>query len=63
MTTSKQAAGQLWVTLTLNVPMNYNLDVTTGGGNIQIDDLNGRASLTTAGGNIVSGNVVGSGAL
>lgn len=61
LTTNKQDAGRLWITVQINVPMNYNLDVTTGGGNIQIEDVNGRALLTTAGGNIVSGNVTGSG--
>jgi hypothetical protein len=60
VSTNKQAAGRLWITVQINVPMNYNLDVTTGGGNIQIDDVNGRALLTTAGGNIVSGNLSGS---
>jgi DUF4097 and DUF4098 domain-containing protein YvlB len=59
LTTNKQDAGRLWITVQINVPMNYNLDVSTGGGNIQIDDVNGRAFLTTAGGNISSGNVNG----
>ncbi len=59
-TTRKEAAGRLWVTVQINVPLNYNLDVTTGGGNIQIDNVNGRAMLTTAGGNIVAGNTTGS---
>lgn len=59
ITTNKQDAGRLWITVQINVPANYNLDVTTGGGNIQIDDVNGRAFLTTAGGNIISGNVNG----
>ena len=59
LTTSKLAAGHLWVTLTLNVPANYNVEVTTGGGNIQMMDLNGHASLTTEGGNIVTGNTTG----
>jgi DUF4097 and DUF4098 domain-containing protein YvlB len=59
-TTRKEAAGRLWITVQINVPINYNLDVTTGGGNIQIEDLNGRAVLTTAGGNIVAGNTAGS---
>jgi DUF4097 and DUF4098 domain-containing protein YvlB len=58
-TLEKRAANRLWITVQINVPMNYNLDVTTGGGNIQIDDLNGRALLNTGGGNIVAGNTTG----
>jgi hypothetical protein len=56
----KRSENRLWITIQVNVPVNYNLDVTTGGGNIQIDDLNGRALLKTGGGNIVGGNTNGS---
>lgn len=55
----RPASGRLWVTVELNVPKNYNLDVLTGGGNIEIEDISGFAALGTAGGNIVAGNVVG----
>jgi len=55
----ERIGGGLWVTLELNIPQNMNLDVTTGGGNIQVDDIHGRVMLTTAGGNLVTGNVTG----
>ncbi len=59
-TAEKQASGRLWVTLHVNVPRNYNVDISTGGGNIEVSDLNGRVTLNTAGGNIVAGNATGS---
>ena len=52
--------GRLWVTITLDVPKDYSVDVSTGAGNIQIDDIGGRVSLYTAGGNISAGNIGGS---
>lgn len=55
----QQCCGRLWVTLTLNIPKDYSLDVTTGAGNIQTDDVDGRVSLYTAGGNISAGNIGG----
>lgn len=59
MTDGEECSGRLWVTLNVDVPKNYSLDVSTGGGNIDADDINGRVSLTTAGGNIFAGNVGG----
>lgn len=55
----QQCCGRLWVTITLNIPKNYALDVSTGAGNIQTDDIDGRVSLYTAGGNISAANVGG----
>jgi DUF4097 and DUF4098 domain-containing protein YvlB len=55
----QQCCGRLWVTITLNIPKDYSLDVSTGGGNIQTDDIGGRVSLYTAGGNISAGNIGG----
>lgn len=55
----QQCCGRLWVTLTLNIPKDYSLDVSTGGGNIQADNIAGRATLYTAGGNITAGNIGG----
>lgn len=55
----QQCCGRLWVTLTLNIPKDYSLDVSTGGGNIQTDNIAGRATLYTAGGNIAAGNIGG----
>ncbi|MGH9713789.1 MAG: DUF4097 family beta strand repeat-containing protein [Candidatus Acidiferrales bacterium] len=58
-TYGRQLRGRLWVTLEINVPKNYGLDVYTGGGNIETEDINGRIALTTAGGNILARNVGG----
>jgi hypothetical protein len=54
-----QLRGRLWVTIEIGVPKNYGLDIWTGGGNIETDDVNGRVTLSTAGGNIVAANVGG----
>jgi Putative adhesin len=54
-----QSSGRLWVTVELNIPKSYNVDVLTGGGNIESEDLNGRESLVTAGGTITAGNIGG----
>jgi len=55
----RHASGRLWVTMEVNVPKNFNLDVQTGGGNIETEDIIGFATLATSGGNIVMGNVGG----
>ena len=56
-TFGRQCSGRLWVTVEVNVPKNYNVDASTGGGNIETEDINGRIALATAGGNILAGNV------
>jgi len=53
----RQCSGRLWVTFEVNLPRNYSLDVSTGGGNIETEDINGRVSLTTSGGNLLAGNI------
>lgn len=58
-TFGRQCSGRLWVTLELNIPKNYSIDATTGGGNIEIEDINGRVSVSTAGGSVSAGNVGG----
>jgi hypothetical protein len=60
LTDGQQCCGRLWVTITVNVPKEYNLDISTGAGNIETDDIDGRVSLYTAGGNISAGNIDGS---
>jgi DUF4097 and DUF4098 domain-containing protein YvlB len=55
----RHASGRLWVTVEVSVPRNFNLDVQTGGGNIETEDIIGFATLATSGGNIVMGNVGG----
>ena len=51
--------GRLWATLELNVPKNVNLDVSTGGGNIDASAILGHVTLSTAGGNITAGTIGG----
>src|ERR1700735_21668 len=57
--TSRQSSGRLWVTVTVNVPKSYSLELSTGGGNIDSDALDGMATVLTSGGNIKAGNVSG----
>lgn len=56
----RQNSGRLWVMFEVNIPKNYNLEVSTGGGNIEMDDINGRVALATSGGNLIAGNISGS---
>jgi DUF4097 and DUF4098 domain-containing protein YvlB len=56
----KGCTGRLWVTFDITLPKNFNVDVTTGGGNIEIPDVDGRVSLTTTGGNVTTGSITGS---
>ncbi len=51
--------GRLWVNYEVRVPRRYNLDVLTQAGNIETQDLDGRAGLVTSGGNITAGKVGG----
>jgi TonB family protein len=51
------AATQFWVQFEVTVPRTYNLEVTTGGGDIQTQDIGGIANLTTEGGNIRTGRI------
>ena len=56
----RESAGRLWVTFRIDVPKNYSLYVSTGGGSIETDDVTGRAVLSTSGGSITTGNIAGS---
>jgi hypothetical protein len=51
--------GRLWATLELTIPKNVSLDVSTGGGNIDAIEVDGRVTLSTAGGNITTGSIGG----
>ncbi|MDZ7334744.1 MAG: DUF4097 domain-containing protein [candidate division KSB1 bacterium] len=44
----------------VTVPREFNLDVQTGGGSIQVTDLNGKIELLTSGGPIMAGKINGS---
>ena len=47
------------VSYMVRVPQQFNIDLETSGGNIALDDLDGRAKLNTAGGNLSIGRVTG----
>jgi hypothetical protein len=55
--TLSRATERLWVRLDVSLPKDYSVNAVTGGGNIEMEDLNGRANLLTAGGNITAGNI------
>ena len=48
---------QFWVQFVVSVPANYNLDISTGAGDIQTTDIGGRVVLLTEGGNITTGRI------
>jgi TonB family protein len=48
---------QFWVQFVVVVPANFNLDVSTGGGDIETSDITGRAVLLSQGGNISAGRI------
>jgi TonB family protein len=45
--------------LEIHIPRRFSLEVATGGGNIDVTDIDGRVRLTSAGGNITLGSVGG----
>jgi TonB family protein len=51
--------GRFSSTIEIHIPRHYNLEVSTGGGNIEVQDIDGRIRLTSAGGNINVGRVGG----
>jgi hypothetical protein len=57
--TLRGSSGRLWVTVTVNVPKSYSLELSTGGGNIDSDNVDGTETVLTSGGNIMAGNVSG----
>ena len=54
---SERSSERYWVTLELDVPLATPLDLSTQGGAIDVDDINGRLSCDTAGGKIHIGRV------
>jgi TonB family protein len=48
---------QFWVQFVVSVPATFNLDVSTGAGDIETSDVNGRVVLLTQGGNISTGRI------
>lgn len=56
---AREFRGRRWVEFDVNVPPNYELDINSRAGNIQVEDIEGRVSLVTGGGNISAGRVGG----
>jgi TonB family protein len=48
---------QFWVQFVVNVPVGYDVEVSTGAGDIETSDLGGRVLLETEGGNIATGRI------
>lgn len=45
------------ISFNVDVPVNYNLDLDTGGGHIEVEDINGNVEVDTSGGHIEIGRV------
>lgn len=56
---SRRSRGRLAVSYDVSLPQRFNLEIQTGAGNIFVEDLDGRATLTSAGGNLTAGRVGG----
>lgn len=54
---ARSADAQFWVQFEIAIPRNYNVDVSTDGGDITTGDIGGIASLRTQGGNISAGRI------
>jgi TonB family protein len=48
---------QFWVQFEIAVPHGYNVEVKTGAGDIETQDIGGTAVLSTQGGNIIAGRI------
>jgi TonB family protein len=57
MARSYAIGAQFWVTFEVSIPRGYNVEVKTGGGDIETQDIGGTASLSTQGGNIRTGRI------
>jgi TonB family protein len=51
--------GRFSASVEIHMPRQYSLQVSTGSGNIDVQDIDGRVSLSSAGGNITVGRVGG----
>jgi TonB family protein len=50
-------SAQFWVQFVISVPVGYNVEVSTGAGDIETADLGGHVVLETEGGNITTGRI------
>jgi TonB family protein len=51
------AGVQFWVHFEVSVPQGYHVEVKTGAGDVEAEEIGGSASLTTQGGNILAGKI------
>lgn len=56
---SRFSSYSLNVRYTIKVPSNYNMQIETGGGSIELSDLTGRVDARTSGGSIELGRIIG----
>jgi TonB family protein len=57
MARSYALGAQFWVQFEVSVPRGYSVEVKTGGGDIETQDIGGTANLSTQGGNIRTGRI------
>jgi TonB family protein len=57
MARSSAIGAQFWVQFEVSVPHGYSIEVKTGGGDIETQDIGGTANLSTQGGNIRTGRI------
>jgi TonB family protein len=57
MARSYAIGAQFWVQFEVYVPRGYSVEVKTGGGDIETQDIGGTANLSTQGGNIRTGRI------
>ena len=57
MARSSAVSAQFWVEFEVSVPRGYSVEVKTGGGDIETQDIGGTANLSTQGGNIRTGSI------
>jgi TonB family protein len=55
----RRLRGRFSAEIQIHIPRDYNLEITSGGGNIDVPDIDGRVSLASAGGNITTGRIGG----
>lgn len=55
--TREQPPAQFWVNFEITVPPDYDVDVSTQGGDIETQDVGGTATLVSQGGNISAGRI------
>jgi len=55
----KEFRGRLWVTFEVQVPRRFDVEAETGAGNIEVQEIEGRAALVSMGGNVTMHRATG----